>query len=130
MIDPRIDQARELYHELILEEARSPQNYGELAEADARIEGRNASCGDEVTIFLKLDPTRKLVKQIGWTGQGCVMSQAAMSVLSGLLVGKPLVEVQRLTRADLEAALGIDVLSVGRIKCVELGLKTLQEFKP
>jgi nitrogen fixation NifU-like protein len=120
----------DLYQELILEEARSPQNHGKLTDADQVLTGRNASCGDEVTIYLKWGVDQqgnKIITDLKWEGQGCVISQAAMSVLSGMIMGKSVKEVLAITPQNLEAQLGIETLSPGRVKCLMLGLFSIQK---
>jgi len=121
----------DMYHEQIIEEARQPQFYGRLVAVEMTLEGKNASCGDEVTIFLKFarkdDPTSPIAV-LSWEGQGCVISRAAMSVLAGKIIEQKmtLTEIKNLSETDLEELLGLPQISIGRIKCLVLGLRTLQ----
>jgi nitrogen fixation NifU-like protein len=121
----------DMYQEQILEEAQSPQCFGEIEGAEKTVQGTNASCGDHVKIFLNFatpnDPTSPIV-DISWTGQGCVISQAAMSVLAGKIKSEKLTleQVTQLREQDLEELLGLSEISIGRIKCLLLGLRTLQ----
>jgi len=120
----------DLYHEQLLEEARHPQHAGQLAAAELVLTGTNASCGDEVTIYLKFetfgDPLSPIIV-LTWLGRGCVISQAAMSALARLINQRKVTlnELQKMTQNELEELLGLTEISLGRVKCLLLGLKTL-----
>lgn len=114
----------DLYQEAILDELKQPQHKSVLADADVQVHETNASCGDEVTVFLKLSPDKKTITELTWQGSGCAISQAAMSLLAAELQGKVVAEVLSLQQADLEALLGLEQpIAYGRTKCLLLGLK-------
>jgi nitrogen fixation NifU-like protein len=121
----------DLYQEIILEEARHPQHYGELETPDVVVHERNASCGDEVTVYLKFDKSDEKIIDLKWQGHGCIISQAAMSALSGKVVteGLTLDQVNQLTKPQIEELLGIDDISPGRLKCLLLGLQALKSAR-
>ncbi len=76
-----------MYREIIVDHYKHPQHRGLLDDFDAEIHHVNPTCGDEVTIRVRVaDGT---VKDVGWTGEGCSISQASTSVMSGLVVGQP-----------------------------------------
>ena len=110
----------DMYRELILEHYRNPQNYGTLAEPTFEAEGQNPLCGDELHVQVKVgdDDT---VDEVRFTGQGCAISQAAMSILSDELVGRKLDDVAAMTREDIVDLVGIELTPV-RLKCALLGL--------
>ena len=116
----------DLYRELILQHLREPLNTGETPNADAITRERNSSCGDEITVFVKLDKNQKKIEHLTWTGNGCAISQAAMSVLSQKLQGQLIADVKSLEKQDIEQLLGIEEISSGRIKCLLLGLRAVQ----
>jgi len=90
----------DLYREIILDHYRSPRNRGELPVPPAhKVEGFNPLCGDEVVIFLELDPATETVSDIKIEGQGCSISQASTSMMSAAVKGKTLAEVEQLIRA-------------------------------
>jgi nitrogen fixation NifU-like protein len=90
----------DLYREIILDHYRSPRNRGELETPPAtKSEGFNPLCGDEVVIFLELDPVTETVSDIKIEGQGCSISQASTSMMSAAVKGKTLAEVDQLIRA-------------------------------
>ncbi|HEX5094708.1 MAG TPA: SUF system NifU family Fe-S cluster assembly protein [Acidimicrobiia bacterium] len=90
----------DLYREIILDHYRSPRNRGELAVPPAhKSEGFNPLCGDEVVLYLVVDPATDTVTDIKIAGQGCSISQASTSMMSAAVKGKPLDEVHQLIRA-------------------------------
>jgi nitrogen fixation NifU-like protein len=79
-----------MYRDIILDHYKNPQHRGLPADFDAEIHHVNPTCGDEVTLRVRLaDGT---VKDLGWEGEGCSISQASTSVMSDLVVGKPIDE--------------------------------------
>jgi nitrogen fixation NifU-like protein len=90
----------DLYREIILDHYRSPRNRGELAVPPAhKVEGFNPLCGDEVVLYLDVDPDSGEVRDVKIAGQGCSISQASTSMMSAAVKGKPLPEVHRLIHA-------------------------------
>ena len=118
----------DLYKAVILEELESPQNKEVMADADCIKHTTNASCGDDVTVYIKLSADKTRIEKCTWAGSGCAISQAATSLLSQAIQGKLLTEVQSLTQQDMEQLLGLDhSIAPGRIKCLLLGLKAIQD---
>ena len=90
----------ELYREIILDHYRSPRNRGELPVPPAhKVEGFNPLCGDEVVLYIDVDPATDTVRDVKIAGQGCSISQASTSMMSAAVKGKPLADVQQLIRA-------------------------------
>ena len=83
-----------LYQEIILEHNRKPRNFGELEGADRRVEGRNPLCGDEMTLWVKLDGDT--VADAKFVGRGCAISRASASMMTAAVKGKPRADVERL----------------------------------
>jgi nitrogen fixation protein NifU and related proteins len=80
-----------MYREIIVDHYKHPQHRGLLDDFDAEIHHVNPTCGDEVTLRVRVaDGT---VKDVGWMGEGCSISQASTSVMSELVVGRPVDEV-------------------------------------
>ena len=88
----------DLYREIILDHYRSPRNRGELPTPPAvRVEGFNPLCGDEIVVYA--DVADGVLQDIRIAGQGCSISQSSASMMSAAVKGKPLEEVEALTRA-------------------------------
>jgi nitrogen fixation NifU-like protein len=75
-----------LYQEVILDHNRKPRNFREMESADRRIEGRNPLCGDEITLWLKLDGDR--VADVSFKGSGCAISKSSASLMTAAVKGK------------------------------------------
>jgi len=120
----------DLYQEIIIEEFRNPQNFGQMSDAHKIIRERNASCGDVLTIYVKLDEAGQKVIDIRWEGNGCAISMAAMSVLSAKIkVTKPAIaQLKKLSQSEIEELLGLDEISIGRVKCLMLGVQALKRI--
>jgi nitrogen fixation NifU-like protein len=88
----------------------------------------NASCGDTITVYLRFGADGVL-KELKWQGQGCVISQASMSVLAGYVVSNHLTaeSIETLQPDTVLELLGLDTIVMGREKCLQLGLKTVQK---
>ena len=114
----------DLYRELILDHYKSPRNHGLLDPADARAEGQNPLCGDEITIALRFDGG-DTIDAIGFEGRGCAISQAATSMLTDLVKGRTAAEVAAMPKEELLEEVGIPLTPV-RLKCAILGLGVLK----
>jgi nitrogen fixation NifU-like protein len=82
-----------LYQEIILDHNRRPRNYGELAGADRTVAGRNPLCGDEMTLWVRMDEDR--IADAKFVAQGCAVSKASASLMTTAVKGK--------TRGEAEA---------------------------
>ena len=87
------DNLTELYQSIILDHNRAPRNFGELPGATGRAEGRNPLCGDELTVWLRVEDDR--VAEARFVGSGCAISRASASLMTQAVKGK--------TRAEAEA---------------------------
>lgn len=76
---------RDLYRDIIVDHNRSPRNFGQLEAADRKSEGFNPLCGDQLTVYLKLDGER--IAEAKFEGQGCAISVASASLMTEQLKG-------------------------------------------
>src|SRR3954447_12128533 len=81
-------QLDSMYQEIILDHYRHPHGKGLREPYDAEVHHVNPTCGDEVTLRVHLDGNE--VVDVSYDSQGCSISQASTSVLTDLVVGKPL----------------------------------------
>lgn len=88
---------RELYQQVILDHNRSPRNFKKLPEASHTAEGTNPLCGDEITLYVLLEDD--VIKDVGFQGSGCAISQASASLMTSAVKGKRTDEAERLFRA-------------------------------
>ena len=75
----------DLYQDLVMEHKRAPRHFGPLAAPTHEARGRNPSCGDEVQVKLKLEDG--VVRDIGFTGQGCAICIASASMMTEAVLG-------------------------------------------
>ena len=119
-----MSEFEQLYRELILDHYKNPRNHGLLEPADARAEGQNPLCGDEISVTVRLGEGG-VIDEVGFDGRGCAISQAATSMLTELVKGRSAREVAGLPREDLLEEVGVPLTPV-RLKCAILGLSTLR----
>lgn len=129
----------ELYQQVILDHNRRPRNRGRLPVANRVAHGDNPTCGDQCSVYLRLDGDR--IAELTFDGQGCAISQASASLMTTLLKGKTAPEAQQLYEqfhrivttgetpddiSDLAAFAGVHAFPA-RIKCATLGWHTALE---
>ena len=131
-----------LYQQLILEHYRNPRNKSELPDKTVEIHMRNPTCGDEIRLQLRVEDGR--IADARFVGQGCSISQAAVSMMTQLIKGRSLDEADGVAErfkammhgdpeaakdkgmGDLRALAGVSRFPV-RVKCALLGFDALQE---
>jgi nitrogen fixation NifU-like protein len=114
-----------MYREVILDHYKNPRGYGLIEGADAQAKGQNPLCGDEVSISVKFGPDGETIEDIGFEGRGCAISQAATSMLTGIVKGKTVDQVAKLPKEELLDEIGIQLTPI-RLKCAILGLGVLK----
>ncbi|HEX7050378.1 MAG TPA: SUF system NifU family Fe-S cluster assembly protein [Longimicrobiales bacterium] len=140
-IDRSTPQLASLYQELILEHYKRPRNRGTLEGANAEAHLNNPTCGDQVRLQLRIEDGR--IAEARFTGEGCSISQASVSMMTQLLRGKDTAEALALARrftammhgdaeaardktlGDLRALAGVSRFPV-RVKCALLGWNALE----
>ena len=93
-------QLQQMYQEIILDHYKNPHGRGLRDPFDAESFQVNPTCGDEVT--LRVHVVDDVVKDVSYDGQGCSISQASTSVLTDLVVGKPVGEAFKKMDAFVE----------------------------
>jgi nitrogen fixation protein NifU and related proteins len=131
----------ELYQNVILEHNRSPRNYRVMDDADRQAEGNNPLCGDQLTVWLKLDGD--VITDVTFQGLGCAISRASASLMTAAVKGKSRREAEDLferfhqmvtgkPEADAPETLGKLAVFSGvweyptRVKCASLPWHTLR----
>jgi nitrogen fixation NifU-like protein len=130
-----------LYQEIILDHYRHPHHKGLRDPFDAEVHHVNPTCGDEVTLRVKVtdEAGRPVIEDVSYDSLGCSISQASVSVMTDLVVGRPLADATKaydeflaLMQSKGEAEPDEDVLEdavafagvskfPARIKCALLG---------
>lgn len=85
------------------------------------LEGRevNLSCGDDLTVRIKLND-KNIIEDVGYTGDGCAVCEGAMSMLAEDLEGKHIEYIKEMTKEDFFDLLGLE-LTPSRQKCALIG---------
>lgn len=114
----------DLYREDVMDHYEHPRNQGELVGDDVLSErDSNASCGDMVQFFLKIEKGK--IVDVKWKGIGCAITTASASKLSEYLIGKQVEEIRKLGEQELvEKGVGFEI-NPGRSKCLTLPAKTI-----
>ena len=115
----------DLYAENILEHHRNPRGKQMLTSPTVSHEEVNLSCGDSLMLHVVIESGH--VKELGWEGSGCAISQAAMSLLSEELKGKSIAELEAIDTDCIRSLLGVPV-SARRAKCAYLCLHVLKNL--
>jgi len=114
-----------LYRDFILEHYRAPHNRGVLDPHDLHFADSNPTCGDELSMTIRLDDARQRVLDVAHDGRGCAISQASASILTDELRGMTVDELRAIDPKDVVEALGVPI-GPARLKCALLSYKVLQ----
>lgn len=134
-----------IYTQALMDHVAHPDYNYELEDATYSHEGINPSCGDDLTLHVRL-ASDGTIDETSWTGSGCAISQASADMMSELVEGKTIAEARdacalfiRMIRgeetdptvlAQLEDASCFESISrmPARVKCAELAWRTLDEM--
>lgn len=137
-----MSELRELYQEVILDHNKRPRNYRKLEDATRTVTGYNPLCGDQFTVYLRLDG--EVIRDISFLGSGCAISQASASLMTDSVKEKTAREAETLfekvhTMLTEEHKAEIDLDQLGklaalsgvwefpaRVKCASLAWHTLR----
>jgi nitrogen fixation protein NifU and related proteins len=132
-----------LYQDVIVEHGNHPRNHRALGNDAVSAEGTNPLCGDEITVYLRLDGDR--IADAAFESHSCAISTASASLMTEALIGKTRSEALDLfddVRAMLTSATPMvdEIDRVGklrvlsgvsaypmRVKCATLPWHTLRE---
>jgi len=112
----------DLYAENILEHYRNPRHKNDV-DCSVEHEEANHACGDIIKIQLQLEDGK--IAAIGWSGTGCAISQAGMSILSEELENISVEDAKKLDKESIYELLGVPI-GPRRFKCALICLHTLK----
>ncbi|MFO7794186.1 MAG: iron-sulfur cluster assembly scaffold protein [Candidatus Nanohaloarchaea archaeon] len=113
-----------MYRDEILDLYNNPRNSGKIEDPDLELEGENPSCGDHLTIYVKMEDGK--ISEIKHESEACAICTASTSILTEEVKDLSEDEIKELDSDWMLGKLGIEV-SPMRMKCAILGLKTLQK---
>lgn len=134
---------KELYREILNEHNINPAHKADLPGANMQLNGVNPSCGDNITLNLKVE--NGVIVDGSFTGSGCAVSQASCDMMLDLVIGKTTEEAGKLDdifmemirgeaseknieKLDEAAALQDISKMPARVKCAVLGWRTMREM--
>lgn len=138
-------ELKDLYREIVNEHNLRPEHKGEMADPSLVLRGVNPSCGDDITLQLKLDDNGVIIGGM-FSGSGCAISQASVDMMLDNIIG--LTTEEAMKRSDLfmgmikgevkddddleilddSAALKDISHMPARVKCAVLGWRTMKEI--
>ena len=138
-------EIKQLYREIVNEHNLHPVHKGHMEAPDLVLRGVNPSCGDDITLQLKLNRD-EAIEDAMFEGSGCAISQASVDMMAEQIIGKSKEEALRLAETFMgmirgeiddeerleeldEAAALQDIRHMpARVKCAVLGWHTMQEM--
>lgn len=93
-----------MYNEKVINEFRNPQNMGEMDDANAVGTVGNATCGDIMKIYMKIEDN--IIKDVSFQTFGCTAAIATSSIATSMIKGKTVDEALKLTNAEVVKKLG------------------------
>lgn len=135
---------KNLYREIVNEHNLNPSHRGDLPDATLTLRGVNPSCGDDITLMLRLENDR--IADGRFTGEGCAISQASVDMMLDQIIGLSVEEaVSRselfhgMVRGEITDEASLETLDEAaslqdishmpaRVKCAMLGWRTMKEL--
>ena len=133
-----------IYTAALMQHNSHPDYKYEMEDCTCSHEGINPSCGDELTLQLRIEGD--VIKEASFTGSGCAVSQASADMMADLITGESVKEAKRLVglflgmikgetlteedKEDLDEAAELESISrmPARVKCAELAWRTLEKL--
>ncbi|MGC9361350.1 MAG: iron-sulfur cluster assembly scaffold protein [Candidatus Syntrophosphaera sp.] len=112
------------YSQKVLDHFMHPHNVGKMEDPDVTATEGSPACGDQVSVYLKVDPDTLVIEDISFLSYGCASNIATASIITDLAKGKTLEEAKKITWRDAMEAL--DGLPPVKVHCSVLAADTLQ----
>lgn len=133
-----------IYTAALMQHNSHPDYKYEMEGCSCSHEGVNPSCGDELTLQLRIEDG--VIEEASFVGSGCAVSQASADMMADLITGETVEEAKRLVglflgmikgealseedKEDLDEAAELESISrmPARVKCAELAWRTLEKL--
>ena len=133
-----------IYTAALMQHNSHPDYKYEMGGSTCSHEGVNPSCGDELTLQLRIEDG--VIEEASFVGSGCAVSQASADMMADLITGETVKEAKRLVglflgmikgealseedKEDLDEAAELESISrmPARVKCAELAWRTLEKL--
>ena len=113
----------DMYKEHILELYKSQSNFGSIKNPTHEKTAYNSICGDEITVNLIVK--NDIVKEVKFSGSGCVISMVSASMLTDKIKGMKIPDIKNMKAEDVLESLKIK-LNLARVKCALLGFEAVK----
>ncbi len=113
-----------MYAEELIQSYEHPLHKGIIENPTLERHEENISCGDKITVYMKLENDK--VVDIKFNGLGCVISMGSADILIEELKGKKIKDIEKLNKEDLLKIIGIDPGPV-RMHCATLSLRAIKK---
>ncbi len=114
----------DIYAEKIISYYEHPHNKGLIKKADTKFREFNTTCGDDITIYIKIE--KNVIKDVKFNGNGCAISIASASLITDYIKNKEINTIEKLDFNIIKKLLGIDPGPI-RMKCATLSLKAIKQ---
>ncbi len=139
-----MDELESIYTDIIMEQSTATYNKHKLECSTSSEHGNNPSCGDDITLEIKMDGDK--IADLAFTGHGCAISQASTSIMIDLLKGKTkeealelikifikMIKREEVSKEELEKIEDAQALQnisnlPARVKCAELAWYTMEKL--
>ena len=111
------------YSDKVMDHYRHPRNVGKIDDADVVGEAGSLTCGDSLKLYLKIKDG--IVTDAKFQTFGCGSAVASSSILTEMVIGKPLEDVKKITNADI--ARELDGLPPEKMHCSVMGHEALED---
>lgn len=130
----------DLYRRVIMDHYQKPHNMGEMSDADATIQLKNPTCGDQIQLQMKIEDGK--IKDARFKGEGCSISMSSASMMTDAIMGKSVNDALDLADRFSKMLLGEDVDTddfediealqgvckfPARVKCASLAWKAMEK---
>ena len=116
--------SRQEYIENILDHFEQPRHKHRMENPSVQMGGGNPGCGDLITMYLRISDDDR-IEEVSFEGDGCTISQAGGSMMTEIIEGMTLDEVQALGKDTMIEEMGEDTVK-SRVRCATLALGTVQ----
>lgn len=98
-------RSKNLYQEVILDHNKRPRNFHALEDPSHFAKGHNPLCGDKLDVYLHVNDD-KIVEDVSFVGEGCAISKASASIMTTIVKGKSIEEIDALFHGFHDMATG------------------------